>query len=154
MFQFDILFKLEYTDDPWLLDLLAGRLLDEILVAEADDEDMGGDVVRVVGEHPQTTFKVDDLIAVLPDKSSPDPFWLAKITEIEEETLRFTYFHYKLNNKKNQVWSLHTTTGSLHFLDILVGFGGEETQLFTKKKSLRKPALKKINQAISIYKSK
>ena len=82
-----------------------------------------------------------------------DPFWIAKITNCGPDILEFTYFHYKLDAKNEQVWFEHDTIGSCKILDVLLKCKNE-TSLFTKKNKIRKNMYKKIAQAYSLYTGK
>ena len=107
--------------------------------------------IRVIGEHPASTFKVGDFVIVL--STDKDPFWVAQVTNSDEEHIYFRYYHYKLNSKQQKIWCEHDSHGSCGFLDVLTRFKNE-SELFTKSKIIRKQAQNKINQALALYTGK
>ena len=107
--------------------------------------------IRVVGEHPVSTFQVGDFVIVL--STDRDPFWVAQVTNTDEEQAHFRYYHYKLGSKQQKIWYEHDSNGSCGFLDVLARFKNEN-ELFTKSKIIRKQAQNKINQALALYTGK
>ncbi len=82
-----------------------------------------------------------------------DPFWVAQITNSDEEQVYFRYYHYKLSSKQQKIWWEHDSSGSCGFLDVLTRFKNE-SELFKKSKIIRKKAQNKINQALVLYTGK
>lgn len=104
--------------------------------------------IRVVGEHPASTFTIGDFVIVL--ATDNDPFWVAQVTETKEDCVYFNYYHYKIGSKQQKIWYEHESNGSCGFLDVLVRFRNE-SELFTKNKTIRKQAQNKISQALAVY---
>lgn len=105
--------------------------------------------IHVLGEHPTYEFNIGEIIAVV--SSDNDPFWLAQITEINDEGLVFQYFHHntpKQGSKMN--WKLHNTNGFCGITDVYTRFK-LLTDIFTKSNSIRTAALRKISQACMKY---
>jgi hypothetical protein len=82
-----------------------------------------------------------------------DPFWLAQVTKVHEDSLEVVYFHHSpLKSGQSLVWKPHNSNRTCGKYDVYVRFKGEE-QLFTKGKTILKKALKKIAQACLTYNS-
>ena len=103
----------------------------------------------MISEHPSYDFEKDDYIIVV--SADCDPFWLAKVTEITNEQLSFKYFHHNTPKNGNKMtWKLHHTSGNCGILDVYIKFKSE-FDLFTKSKSIRTTALRKITQSCLKY---
>jgi hypothetical protein len=48
------------------------------------------DLVHVTSEHPTYDFQVGDLVALV--SANQDPFWLAQVKKIKEDSLSVTYY--------------------------------------------------------------
>ena len=108
-----------------------------------------------MGEHPHKTFEVGDVVAVPATK--PDPFWLAKVTEVGEEgNLKLQYYSSrKPPAGQKRTWPLLQpkavgSSGEVKSIDVLVRFR-KETDVFTKQKNLRRSAYVKISRACITY---
>jgi hypothetical protein len=64
------------------------------------------DLVHVTSEHPTYDFQVRDLVALV--SADQDPFWLARVKKIKEDSLSVTYYHHgsQISGKK-LVWKAH-----------------------------------------------
>jgi hypothetical protein len=80
-----------------------------------------------------------------------DLFWLAEVTNVFENSLEVGYFYHSLYKPgKKLVWKKHNSKGTCGLNDVYARFKTEE-QLFTKEKTIRKKAQKKISQACLTY---
>jgi hypothetical protein len=85
--------------------------------------------------------------ALVPNTADQDPFWLAWVKKIKEDSLFMTYYHHGLQiSRKRLVWKAHNSKGTCGKFDVYFRFKTKE-QLFTKGKTILKQALKKIAQA-------
>lgn len=149
----------EIWEDPWLTNTFSKRSTN----AQAGREDWEdadpnpSTQVVVVGAHPHKTFEVGDVVAVPAEK--PDPFWLAKITEVVEAEglLKLHYYSSKkpANAGEKRTWPLLAlsakgSTGEVKGVDVLVKFRSD-TNIFTKQKKLRRQSYIKIAQACSTF---
>jgi hypothetical protein len=83
--------------------------------------------------------------------ANQDPFWLAQVKKIKEDSLSMTYYHHGPQiSGKRLVWKAHNSRGTCGKFDVYFRFKTEE-QIFTKSKTILKQALKKIAQACLIY---
>lgn len=106
-------------------------------------------IVNVLSEHPVYDFQEGDLVALV--AGDEDPFWLAEITAVHEESLSVTYFHHSsLKPGKKLIWKKHHSHRTCGVYDVYAHFQTKE-QLFTKTNILRKKAWKKISQACLTY---
>jgi hypothetical protein len=107
------------------------------------------DLVHVNSEHPTYDFQVEDLVALV--SGDQDPFWLATVKKVKNDSLSVAYYHHGLHiSGKRLVWKAHHSKGTCGKFDVYVRFKSEE-QLFTKGKTIKKQALKKIAQACLTY---
>jgi hypothetical protein len=61
------------------------------------------DLVYVTSEHPTYDFQVGDLVALV--SADQDPFWLAQVKKIKEDSLSMTYYHHGPQmSRKRLVW--------------------------------------------------
>jgi hypothetical protein len=82
-----------------------------------------------------------------------DPFWLAEVTNVSENSLKVGYFHHSLYKPgKKLVWKKYNSERTCRLNDVYARFKIEE-QLFTKGKTISNKALKKISQACLTYNS-
>jgi hypothetical protein len=106
-------------------------------------------IIHVTSEHPTYDFQVGNLVALV--SRDTDPFWLAQITKVHKDSLKVVYFHHSpLKSGQRLVWKPHNSNGTCGKYDVYVRFKGEK-QLFTKRKTILKKALKKIAQACLTY---
>jgi hypothetical protein len=65
------------------------------------------DLVHVTSEHPTYDSQVGDLVALV--SADQDPFWLAQVKKIKEDSLSVTYYHHGSQiSRKRLVWkALH-----------------------------------------------
>lgn len=108
-------------------------------------------VIRVVGEHPKNNFSEGEIVVVIADDN--DLYWIAEITDSDEEKLVLRYFHYTKNRENEKLYKLHHTTGSCGPGDVLCHFN-TNNRLFTKRGTIRTASLKKIEHAYFIYTGK
>ena len=123
-----------------------------------EDEDPNPSTqVVVVGEHPHKTFEPGDVVAV--PAAHPDPFWLAKVSEVVEAEglLKLHYYSSKkpTSGEQKRTWPLlplsaKGSTGEVKSVDVLVKWK-HDTIVFTKQKKLRRPAYIKIAQTCNIF---
>jgi hypothetical protein len=107
------------------------------------------DIIHITSKHPTYDFQIGNLVAVV--SGDQDPFWLACITKVDEDSLEVVYFHHSpFKTGKKLVWKPHNSNGTCGKYDVYVRFKGEE-QLFTKGKTILKKALKKIARACLTY---
>jgi hypothetical protein len=107
------------------------------------------DLVHVTSKHPTYDFQVGDLVALV--SANQDPFWLAWVKKIKEDSLSMTYYHHGSQiSGKRLVWKAHNSKGTCGKFDVYFRFKTEE-QLFTKGKTILKQALKKTAQACLTY---
>jgi hypothetical protein len=84
---------------------------------------------------------VGDLVALV--SADQDPFWLARVKKIKEDSLSVTYYHHGSQiSRKRLVWKAHNSKGTCGKFDVYFRFKTEE-QLFTQGKTILKQALKK-----------
>jgi hypothetical protein len=103
------------------------------------------EIIHVTSKHPIYHFRQGDLVALV--SRDDDPFWLAEVTNASENSLEVVYFHHSLYKPgKKLVWKKHNSKRTCRLNDVYARFKTEE-QLFTKKKTIHKKALKKISQA-------
>jgi hypothetical protein len=50
------------------------------------------DIIHVTSKHPTYDFQIGNLVAV--ESGGQDPFWLAHITKVDEDSLKVVYFHH------------------------------------------------------------
>ena len=117
---------------------------------EEVEDDIPTQSIFVRGEHPATDFHPEDLVVVL--ASDKNPFWVARVMSVDNETLMLGFFHHNTTSGGKQIWKVHNSTGSCHYLDVLVRFKDSQ-HLFTKTQTIRGKALKKINQALLLYRT-
>ncbi len=131
--------------DFWLQDHFAEAVENEELPIIPQNSIIIPDLVHVESEHPTYDFQVGDLVALV--SGDEDPFWLAKVKKVKQDTLSVTYYHHgPLISGKRLIWNAHNSKGTCGLLDVYCRFKREE-QLFTKGKTIKKQALKKISQA-------
>jgi hypothetical protein len=107
------------------------------------------DLVHVTSKHPTYDFQVGDLVALV--SADQDPFWLAQVKKVKEDSLTVTYYHHGPQiSGKMLVWKAHSSKGNCGKFDAYFRFKTEE-QHFTKGKTILKQALKKIAQACLTY---
>jgi hypothetical protein len=107
------------------------------------------DMIQVISEHPTYDFQVGNLVALVSNDS--DPFWLAEVTTVKEDSLEVIYYHHgPIRSGRKLVWKKHTSEGTCGKYDVYVRFKSDN-QLFTKTKTIRKKALQKISQACLTY---
>jgi hypothetical protein len=49
-----------------------------------------------VGEHPKYSFSKDEIVVVLADNQ--DRFWIAQVTDMDDEEISLRYFHFTYNS--------------------------------------------------------
>lgn len=114
-----------------------------------EDNSQLPEIIYVTSEHPTYDFQQGDLVALVSGDS--DPFWLAEVTELSENSLNLRYFHHGPRKPgKKLVWKKHHSEGTCGLYDVYARFKSEEL-LFTKGKTILKKALKKISQACLTY---
>jgi hypothetical protein len=83
------------TLDPWLEE----HFQESFMNVENLNQELN--MIHVTSEHPTYDFQVGNLVALV----DSDPFWLATITEVYEETLKVAYFHHgALKLGKKLIW--------------------------------------------------
>jgi hypothetical protein len=50
------------------------------------------DIIHVTSEHLTYDFQVGNLVALV--SGDTDPFWLAQVTKVHEDSLEVVYFHH------------------------------------------------------------
>jgi hypothetical protein len=73
------------------------------------------DLVHVTSEHPTYDFQVGDLVAWV--STNQDPFWLARVKKIKEDSLSVTYYHHG-----SQIWKAHNSKGTCGKFDVYFRF--------------------------------
>jgi hypothetical protein len=140
---------LEIAVDFWLEDHFAEAQRDPEVEDFVQTSTPVIDLVHVTSEHPTYDFQVGDLVALV--SADQDPFWLARVKKIKEDSLSVTYYHHGPQiSGKRLVWKAHNSKGTCGKFDVYFRFKTEE-QLFTKGKTILKQALKKIAQACLTY---
>jgi hypothetical protein len=51
------------------------------------------DIIHVTTEHPIYDFQVGNLVALV--SRDTDPFWLAQVTKVHENSLEVVYFYHR-----------------------------------------------------------
>ena len=114
-----------------------------------EDNSQLPEMIHIISEHPTYAFQQGDLVALV--SSDTDPFWLAEVKEVSEESLEVHYFHHGPHKPgKKLVWKRHISEGTCRLYDVYVRFKTED-QLFTKRRTILKKAFKKISQACLTY---
>jgi phenylacetate-coenzyme A ligase PaaK-like adenylate-forming protein len=90
------------------------------------------------------------VVVVADDK---DLFWIAKVTDADDEKVALRYYHYMINRNEEKIYKLHNSTGSCGPADIISYFSTED-RIFTKNGRIRKASLKKIQKEYYIYTGK
>jgi hypothetical protein len=57
-----------------------------------ENPDHKPDIIHITSEYPTYDFQVGNLVALVSE--DPDPFWLAHITKILDDSLKVAYFHH------------------------------------------------------------
>jgi hypothetical protein len=142
---------LEIAMDFWLEDYFAKAQQDPEVEDFVQTYTPIIDVVHVTSEYPTYDRQVGDLVALV--SANQDPFWLARVKKIKENSLSMTYYHHGPQiSGKTLVWKAHNSKGTCGKFDVYVYFRfNTEEQLFTKGKTILRQALKKIAQACLIY---
>lgn len=105
--------------------------------------------IHVAGEHPTYEFNIGEIIVVV--SSDIDPFWMAQVTEVTEEQLKFQYYNHNTPKEgKKMTWHLDDTEGACGITDVYMRFKST-SEIFTKTNSIRTTALKRIRQACMKY---
>jgi hypothetical protein len=139
---------LEITLDPWLEEHFQESFMNVESSEIFENLNQELDMIHVTSEHPTYDFQVGNLVALVSGDS--DPFWLAMVTKVYEETLEVAYFHHgPLKPGKKLIWKPHHSNRTCGRYDVYIRFKGK--QLFTKGKTILKKALKKIAQACLNY---
>jgi hypothetical protein len=74
-------------------------------------------IIQVVGEHPKYSFSKDKIVVVFADNQ--DCFWIAQVTETDDEEISLRYFHFTCNDNDDKRYKLHDSTGNCGISDIL-----------------------------------
>jgi hypothetical protein len=130
---------LEITLDPWLDFQESFMNIKSSEIFENLNQEL--DMIHVTSEHPTYDFQVGNLVALVSRDS--DPFWLATVTKVYEETLEVAYFHHgPFKPGKKLIWKPHHSNRTCGRYDVYIRFKGEQ-QLFTKGKTILKKSFKK-----------
>jgi hypothetical protein len=65
-------------------------------------------IIQVVGKHPKYSFSKDEIVVVLADNQ--DRFWIAQITDTDNEEISLRYFHFTCNGNNDKRFKLHDFT--------------------------------------------
>ena len=135
-------------DDFWLVEVLHQRAASREAGRELWEEDQAAAPVRrveVLGEHPVNSYDEGDIVAIPAEK--PDPFWVAKVTKVEENKLTLLYYTCnKPTGNNKRTWRVHDSTRETKGTDVLVRFK-HHSDIFTKRNEIKKVAYTKIAQA-------
>jgi hypothetical protein len=104
-----------------------------------------------MGEHPKYSFFKDKIVVVFADNQ--DRFWVARVTDTDDEEISLRYFHFNHNGNDDKRYKLHDSTRNYGILDVLYSFSSKE-KIFTKNGKIRKASLTKIKKAYHIYMGK
>jgi hypothetical protein len=136
---------LEIAVDFWLEDHFAEAQRDPEMKDFVQTSTPIIDLVHVTSEHPTCDFQVGESVALV--SANQDPFWLARVKKIKEDSLSVIYDHHGSQiSRKRLVWKAYNSKDTCGKFDVYFRFKTEE-QLFTKSKTILKQALKKIAQA-------
>jgi hypothetical protein len=70
--------------------------------------------------------------------ANQDPFWLAQVKKIKEDSLSVTNYHHGSQiSEKRLVWKAHNSKGTCGKFDVYLRFKTKE-QLFTKGKTIKR----------------
>jgi hypothetical protein len=129
--------------DVWLEEHFAKTARDIEMEFQAPENTLQiPEIIHVTSEHPIYYFRQSDLVALV--SRDDDPFWLTEVTNVSENSLEVGYFHHSFYKPgKKLVWKKHNSKGTCGLNDVYARFKTEE-QLFTKGKTIRKKALKKV----------
>src|SRR4051812_42836271 len=85
-------------NDFWLTELHTTQANEDgDLEMDEIDEEQQSQFIIVRGEHPIREFMLNDIVVVL--STDKDPYWVAKISTIEEESernIKLSYYHYHI----------------------------------------------------------
>jgi hypothetical protein len=97
-------------------------------------ENPNQDFIHVTSKHLTYNFQVGNLVALV--SRDTDPFWLAYVRKVLEDSLTVTYFHHSpFKSGQKLVWKPHNSNGTCRKYAVYVRFKGKE-QLFTKGKTI------------------
>jgi hypothetical protein len=104
--------------------------------------------IQVVGEHPKYSFEKGEIVVVVADDK--DLFWIAKMTDADDEKVALCYYHYTINWNDEKINKLYNSTGSYKPADIIGHFSTKD-RIFTKNGRICKASLKKIQKEYFMY---
>jgi hypothetical protein len=108
---------LEITLDPWLEEHFQEAFMNVESSEIFENLNQELDMIHVTSEHPTYDFQVGNLVALVSRDS--DPFWLATVTKVYEETLEVAYFHHgPLKLGKKLIWKPHHSNGTCGRYDV------------------------------------
>jgi hypothetical protein len=90
------------------------------------------------------------VVVVADDK---DLFWIAEVTDTDDEKVALHYYHYTINRNDEKIYKLHNSTKSCGLADIISYFSTKD-RIFTKNGRICKASLKKIQKEYYMYTGK
>jgi hypothetical protein len=81
-----------------------------------------------------------------------DLFWIAKVTNTDDEKITLCYYHYTINQSDDKIYKLYNFTRSCELADIISYFFTKD-RIFTKNR-IHKASLKKIQNEFYFYTGK
>jgi hypothetical protein len=92
------------------------------------------DIIYVTSEHPTYDFQIGNLVAMV--SGDQDPFWLAHITKVDEDSLEVVYFHHgPFRSGKSWFGSLTTPMGLVENMMFTLDLKGKSNFLQKEKQS-------------------
>jgi hypothetical protein len=82
-----------------------------------------------------------------------DLFWIAEVTDADDEKIALCYYHYTINRNDEKIYKLHNSTKSCGLADIISHFSIED-RIFTKNVRICKASLKKLQKEYYMYTKK
>jgi hypothetical protein len=82
-----------------------------------------------------------------------DLFWIAEVTDADDEKVALCYYHYMINQNDKKIYKLHNSSRSCGLADIISYFSTKD-RIFTKNGRIHKASLKKIQKEYYMYTGK
>jgi hypothetical protein len=80
--------------------------------------------IQVVRKHPKYPFEKEELVVVV--ANNKDLFWIAKVTNSNDEKVAFSYYDYMINWNAEEIYKLHISTRSCRLADIISYFSTKD----------------------------